>query len=108
MAERGTMRAVVARGYSGPDVLEVVEVPVPAPGRGQVLIRVEAAAVNPVDLVVTCSGDLAAAGLMAPRDVTGIGWDVAAEIACLGTGVATFAVGQPVIGLDLLDRALAD
>ncbi|WP_280256789.1 hypothetical protein [Nocardia wallacei] len=47
MAERGTMRAVVARGYSGPDVLEVVEVPVPAPGRGQVLIRVEAAAVNP-------------------------------------------------------------
>ncbi|WP_280335090.1 alcohol dehydrogenase catalytic domain-containing protein [Nocardia wallacei] len=107
MAERGTMRAVVARGYGGPDVLEVVEVPVPAPGRGQVLIRVEAAAVNPVDLV-TRSGDLAAAGLMAPRDVTGIGWDVAAEIACLGTGVTTFAVGQPVIGLDLLDRALAD
>ncbi|MBF6170410.1 NADP-dependent oxidoreductase [Nocardia blacklockiae] len=100
------MRAVVARGYGGPEVLEVVEVPIPAPGRGQVSIRVEAAAVNPVDLV-TRSGDLAAAGLMAPRDVTGIGWDVAGEIACLGTDVTTFEVGQPVIGLrDLLDRAL--
>ncbi|WP_228822969.1 NADP-dependent oxidoreductase [Nocardia blacklockiae] len=106
MAKQETMRAVVARGYGGPEVLEVVEVPIPAPGRGQVSIRVEAAAVNPVDLV-TRSGDLAAAGLMAPRDVTGIGWDVAGEIACLGTDVTTFEVGQPVIGLrDLLDRAL--
>ena len=42
------MRAVVVRHYGGPEALEVVDVPVPEPGRGQVRIRVEAAAVNPL------------------------------------------------------------
>ncbi len=101
-----TMRAVIARGYGGPEVLEVIEVPVPRPGPGQVLIRVRAATVNPVDLV-TRSGALAAAGLMAPRAVTGIGWDVAGTIAATGPGVSAFSVGDTVIGLrDLLDRDL--
>jgi NADPH2:quinone reductase len=43
------MRAVVVRNYGGPQALEVADVPAPEPGRGQVRIRVEAAAVNPVD-----------------------------------------------------------
>jgi NADPH:quinone reductase-like Zn-dependent oxidoreductase len=38
------MRAVVVRGYGGPEALEVADVPVPEPRRGQVRIRVEAAA----------------------------------------------------------------
>lgn len=100
------MRAVVARGYGGPEVLEIVDVAIPEPGPGQVRIDVEAATVNPVDLA-TRSGALAEAGLMAPRAITGMGWDVAGSIDRLGPDVSGFAVGQRVIGLrDLLDRSL--
>jgi len=44
------MRAVVVRDYGGPEALEVIDVPDPESGRGQVRIRVEAAAVNSVDV----------------------------------------------------------
>lgn len=43
------MRAVVARGAGGPEVLSVVEVPDPSPGPGQLLVRVAAAGVNFID-----------------------------------------------------------
>ncbi|MFE7718853.1 NADP-dependent oxidoreductase [Nocardia rhizosphaerihabitans] len=100
------MRAVVVHTFGGPEALELVDVAVPVPGPGQVRIRVSAAAVNPVD-AVTRAGALVEVGLMAPRAVTGIGWDVAGEIDEVGAGVDGFAVGQQVIGLrDLLDRSL--
>ncbi|WP_225630816.1 NADP-dependent oxidoreductase [Streptomyces solaniscabiei] len=106
MSAEETMRAVVARGYGGPEVLETVRVPLPEPGPGQVRIRVEAATVNPVDLL-TRSGALVEAGLMAAREWTGIGWDVAGVVDRLGAGVAAFVPGQRVIGLrDLLDVSL--
>ncbi|WP_459180636.1 NADP-dependent oxidoreductase [Streptomyces sp.] len=107
MTKTSMMRAVVveADSFGGPDALRVVEVPVPVAGPGQVRIRVEAAAVNPVDLA-TRSGVLVAAGLMAgPRsgsgsgsgETVGIGWDVA--------GVTD--AGDRVIGLrDRLDVPL--
>lgn len=100
------MRAVVARGYGGPEVLQIIDVVVPEPGPGQVRVKVEATTVNPVDLA-TRSGALVEAGLMTPRETTGIGWDVAGEIEQLGPGVDGFTVGQKVIGLrDLLDVSL--
>ncbi|MFJ3207788.1 NADP-dependent oxidoreductase [Streptomyces flaveolus] len=106
MSAEEKMRAVVSRGYGGPEVLETVMVPVPEPGPGQVRIRVEAATVNPVDLV-TRSGALVEAGLMAAREWTGIGWDVAGVVDRFGAGVTAFVPGQRVIGLrDLLDVSL--
>lgn len=106
MSAEEKMRAVVARGYGGLEVLETVMVPLPEPGSGQVRIRVEAATVNPVDLV-TRSGALVEAGLMAARECTGIGWDVAGVVDRLGAGVTAFVPGQRVIGLrDLLDVSL--
>lgn len=100
------MRAVVVRRHGGPEVLEVAEVPVPEPGPGQVRIRVEAAAVNPVDLA-TRSGALTEAGLVPPRDVTGIGWDAAGFVDAVAPGVADFGPGDHVIGLsDRLDVPL--
>ncbi|MFB9687360.1 NADP-dependent oxidoreductase [Amycolatopsis plumensis] len=90
------MRAVVVRRFGGPEVLEVASVPRPEPGPGQVRIRVAAAAVNPVDLA-TRSGALSSAGVVPPREVLGLGWDVAGEIDDAGdTG---FRVGDAVIGL---------
>ncbi|PPJ04557.1 NADPH:quinone reductase [Nocardia nova] len=100
------MRAVVVRRVGGPEALEVVRVAIPEPGPRQVRIRVEAAAVNPVD-IATRSGALIEAGLMAPREVIGIGWDAAGIVDRVGPEVTTFAVGQRVVGLrDLLDRSL--
>lgn len=100
------MRAVLARGFGGVEVLQVAEAGVPATGPGQVRIRVEAATVNPVDLA-TRSGALTAAGLLPERDVTGLGWDVAGVVAEAGEGVSGFAVGDRVVGLsDRLDVTL--
>ncbi|MGW1737273.1 NADP-dependent oxidoreductase [Nocardia sp. NPDC001965] len=106
MVTNEKMRAVIARGYGGTGVLEVIRTPIPRPGPGQLLIRVEAATVNPVD-VATRTGALVAAGLMSARTTTGLGWDVAGTVAELGPQTTGFTVEQPVIGLrDLLDTAL--
>ena len=43
------MRAVRIHGYGGPEVMRLDEVPAPKPGDGQVLVKVRAASVNPID-----------------------------------------------------------
>jgi NADPH:quinone reductase len=102
------MRAVVVRTYGGPEALEVIDVPVPEPARGQVRIRVTAAAVNPVD-IATREGLMNAArpGVIAEREHVGIGWDVAGTVDATGPQVTSFAPGDRVIGLrDRLDQPL--
>ncbi|REE97591.1 NADP-dependent oxidoreductase [Thermomonospora umbrina] len=100
------MRAVVVKSFGGPEALKVVDVAMPEPGAGQILVRVEGAAVNPVDLA-TRAGGMAEAGLMERRDVTGIGWDVAGRVEQVGPGVTGFAAGDRVIGMrDRLDLSL--
>lgn len=100
------MRAMVVRRFGGPEVLETVAVPVPEPGPGQVRIRVAAAAVNPVD-VATRAGILTAAGVIPPRDVLGLGWDVAGVVDAVGpdtgidaAGIGAARIGRPGIGSD--------
>jgi NADPH:quinone reductase-like Zn-dependent oxidoreductase len=92
------MRAVVVRRFGGPEVLEFTEIPVPEPGTGQVRVKVAAAGVNPVD-AATRSGFLTEAGIIPPREVIGIGWDVAGTVDAVGDGVTGFAPGDAVIGL---------
>ena len=96
------MKAVVVRRFGGPEVLELADVPVPEPAHGQVRIRVQAAAVNPVD-IATRAGWLAESGLMATGGEIGIGWDLAGVVDKVGSGVDRFAPGDAVIGMrDLL------
>lgn len=66
------MRAIVVRTYGGPDALRLEELATPVPGPGQVRIRVHAAAVNPVDVLVR-SGLANQLGLLPDRDGVGIG-----------------------------------
>ena len=100
------MKAVVVSHFGGPEVLQIAEVPVPQPAAGQVRIRVQAAAVNPVD-IATRAGWLAASGLMAAGTEIGIGWDLAGVIDEVGPGVDQFTVGDPVIGMrDLLSAPI--
>jgi NADPH:quinone reductase len=95
------MKALTA-GASGTNQLEIVDLPLPEPGPHQLRVRVEASAVNPIDLS-TRSGALAAAGLLARQPRYGLGLDVAGTVDAVGEQVAKFAPGDPVVGLrDLL------
>ncbi|HEY0711899.1 MAG TPA: NAD(P)-dependent alcohol dehydrogenase [Polyangia bacterium] len=97
-----TMRSVFRSRYGGPEVLEVMELPRPSAGSGEVLVRVHAATVNRTD----CGGLWGApfvyrlfAGLRAPRHVA-TGSDFAGQIAEVGAGVTEFRVGDRVFGFD--------
>lgn len=89
-----TMTAVAIREPGGPEVLTVVERPVPRPGPGEVLIRVAAAGVNRPDVFQRRGGYPPPAGA---SDLPGL--EVAGEIAALGAGVEGHAVGDAVTAL---------
>ena len=96
------MRSLIVREFGGPDMLELVEEPTRSPGPTQLRVRVAASSVNPIDLSVL-AGRLTAAGLMAPAERVGLGWDVAGTVTAVGRAVTGFRVGDAVVGLrDLL------
>lgn len=85
------MRAIVAEKYGPPEVLEVQNVPKPTPGNGEVLVKVEAASVNPLD-IQTRRGDYAEY-IAAPFKM---GVDVSGTVEAVGDGVVSLAVGDEV------------
>ena len=85
------MRAIVVEKNGGPEVLEVKDVQKPTPGIGEVLVKVEAAAVNPFDTQVR-RGDYAAY-MPTPHQ---LGVDVSGTVEAVGEGVSTLAVGDDV------------
>ena len=87
------MRTVTQRSFGGPEVLEVVEAGKPSPQPGEVLIRVRATALNPVDAAVR-SGGFPLLGEPPFR----VGWDVSGVVEEAGPG-AGFAVGEEVYGM---------
>jgi NADPH:quinone reductase-like Zn-dependent oxidoreductase len=90
------MRALLYRRYGSADVLEVGEIEAPRPGRGEVLVRVHAAAVNPKDVLVRKGKFRRITGRRFPRVP---GYDLAGEIEAVGSGVQGFTVGAPVFGM---------
>src|SRR5262249_35145258 len=90
-----TMKAVRIHGYGGPEVLRHEDAPRPVPGPGEVLVRVRAAGVNPVDWKVR-EGYLKEA--MKYELPLVLGWDVSGVVEELGPGVTRFAVGDAVCG----------
>ena len=89
-----TMTAIDPEAPGGPEVLVAVERPVPAPGRGEVLIRVVAAGVNRPDVLQRKGGYAPPPG--APS-IPGL--EVAGEIVAVGDGVGAEQIGQPVCAL---------
>jgi NADPH:quinone reductase-like Zn-dependent oxidoreductase len=96
-----TMRAIRQTTLGGPEVLELVDVPRPVPAPTEVLVRVTAAGVNPVDWKTRARG-----GFFGPPPFT-VGWDVAGVVESLGVGVTRFEIGQRVFGLPRFPREAA-
>ena len=102
MAEK--MRAVGYRKalpVSDPASLEDLEVPVPEPGPRDLLVRVEAVSVNPVDVKVRASSDPGGE----PRI---LGYDAAGTVVATGTGVTLFSPGDEVYYAGSIDRPGTD
>jgi NADPH2:quinone reductase len=87
------MQALVLNRYNGP--LELTDLPTPTAERGQVLVRVKAAGLNPLDTKIR-SGNAAHAKHPLPL-VLGI--DMAGTVEAVGEGVSGFSVGDDVYGM---------
>lgn len=88
-----TMRAMVYRSYGGPDRLESAELPRPVAAANQVLVRVHASSVNPIDWK---RGSGALRMIMPASFPMVPGFDIAGEVVEVGPGVTTFSVGMRV------------
>ncbi|MFI8823552.1 NADP-dependent oxidoreductase [Streptomyces sp. NPDC053431] len=93
------MRAVVVEQWGGPEQLVEREVERPVAGLNEVLVRVRAAGVNPVDWKTRASGALVEWG-----DVPVVGWDVSGTVEAVGPGVGVFRPGDEVFGMPLFPR----
>ncbi|MFJ9841422.1 NADP-dependent oxidoreductase [Kitasatospora sp. NPDC101155] len=87
------MTAVAFEEPGGPEVLKVVERERPVPGPTEILVRVHAAGVNPVDWKTRSVG-----ALFVPGDGV-VGWDVSGVVEAVGLGVTIFRPGDEVYGM---------
>ncbi len=93
-----TSRAVRLDRYGDRSVLYVTDVPTPSPERGEVVVEVKAAAINPGEAAIR-SGALA--DRFPATFPSGEGSDLAGIVFAVGDGVAEFDLGDPVLGFSL-------
>ncbi len=95
------MKAIVRTAYGSPDVLALREIDRPDPKDNQVLVRVHAASVNPLDWHILRGKPflvrLMGFGLLKPKQQI-LGADVAGRVEAVGKDAAKFAVGDEVFG----------
>jgi NADPH:quinone reductase-like Zn-dependent oxidoreductase len=97
-APTNPMKAIVHCEYGSPDVLELKDIETPVPNDNQLLVRVRAVAVNPLDL--TIAGPLALrpiSGLRKPKE-TRVGVDYSGTVEAVGKNVTNFKPGDEVFG----------
>ena len=103
------MRAAVVTAYGSPDVVQIKDVPQPVPADDQILVKVQAAALNFLDMS-KYGGPvfvrlLSKNGLRTPKDQR-LGVDLAGRVEAIGQAVTTFRPGDEVFGLG--DGAFAE
>src|SRR6266480_2980057 len=93
LSAESTMKAVVIHEYGGPEVLKYEDVPRPEPKEDQILVRVIAAGVNPVDGLIR-------SGMFAKYEKAVfpmiLGADIAGVVEKVGSEVTKFKAGDPV------------
>jgi NADPH2:quinone reductase len=89
------VQSVRVHSPGGPEVLRIEDLPLPSPGAGQVLIRVEAAGVNFIDVYHRTG--------LYPRDLPfTVGVEAAGTVTAVGSGVSTVQVGDRVAACDVI------
>lgn len=96
------MKAIVLNEFGGPEVLTPADVPEPTPAPTDVVVRVLAAGVNPIDLKTRAGGGVSA--LLPPSGPRILGWDVAGVVDSVGRGVTRFVPGDMVFGMPWFPR----
>jgi NADPH:quinone reductase-like Zn-dependent oxidoreductase len=92
------MQAIMQQRFGGPEALEAMEIDRPGLLPGEVLVRVHACGVNPVDAAVR-SGEYPLLG----EPPFGVGWDISGVVEEAGPG-ARYAVGEEVYGMPFFPR----
>jgi NADPH:quinone reductase-like Zn-dependent oxidoreductase len=91
------MKAIRINEFGGPEVMKLEEIEIPIPAADEILVRVYASGVNPVDWVVRQGGnDVLRPYLKLPLT---LGWDAAGIIEQIGTNVINFKKGDEVYGV---------
>ncbi|SAI74524.1 zinc-binding dehydrogenase [Bordetella ansorpii] len=85
------MKALVLKSFGGPDAFELLDAPKPQPQAGQILVRVHATSINPLDYQVRRGDypDLVPLPAITGHDVSGV-------VEAVGPGVTAFSVGDEV------------
>lgn len=96
-----TMKAVRIAHFGGPEVLHLESVPVPKPGAGELLVKIAAAGVNPVDYKIRAGKYPAVKQDRLPFT---LGRDVAGRVVQLGPLASRFAEGDSVIAMPGIGR----
>jgi len=95
------MKAVIISKYGGNEVVEVNEMPMPTPGPSDVLIRVHAASINPIDWKIRSGYLRLITGFRFPKM---LGGECAGEVVETGSLIKYFRKGDQVIGLPGMKR----
>ncbi|WPQ65374.1 NADP-dependent oxidoreductase [Chitinophaga sancti] len=96
------MRAALLREFGPASNLTIERIPVPLPAAGQLLIKVRAVGINPVDYKTRNGKGIAAKELVLPAV---LGWDIAGEVVSLGDGVSRFDRNERVFGMSNFPHA---
>jgi NADPH:quinone reductase-like Zn-dependent oxidoreductase len=88
------MRTLTQDEFGGPEVLRVAEVDRPEPGDAEILVKVAAAGVNPVDWKTRAGG-----GMAFRKPPFTVGWDVSGTVEAVGRGVRIYKPGDEVYGM---------
>src|SRR5215470_18070969 len=94
------MKAIVYEGFGSPDILKCQDIEKPTPRENEVLIKVRAASINPLDCKVMKGGPFLVRillGLGKPK-IKRPGVDVAGEVEAIGRSVTQFKAGDEVFG----------
>jgi NADPH:quinone reductase-like Zn-dependent oxidoreductase len=96
-----TMKAIVVHEYGGPEVLKYEDAPRPEPNENEVLVRVIAASVNPVDGAARSAKFAQSLGIKLPAIP---GYDIAGVVKKAGAKITKFKPGDPVYAYMALDK----
>lgn len=94
-----SMKAIQFARYGAPEVLELCKVAIPEPKEGEILIRVKAAGLNPIDYKTRNGTGFVATEHIRDNLPSGLGYDFAGEVVDIGRTPSKFQVGDHVMGL---------